>query len=44
MRGYFAEDMFKHSLDSILHDEMLEGFIGEGCSREKDGLRGVLGE
>ena len=38
MRESFAEDMFEHSTDIILCDEMLEGFVDEGCIRAKDGV------
>ena len=38
MRGSFAEDMFKHSPFVIISDDVLEGFVGKGCSRTKDGF------
>ena len=44
MRGSFTEDMFRHSPFDILHDDMLEGFVGEGCSRMKYVVGNLLGE
>ena len=44
MRGYFAEYMFKYYPFIILRDELLEGFVGEGCDRTKDGIGNGLGK
>ena len=44
MRGYFAEDMIKHSPDVILHDDMLKGFVGGGCGGTEYGVGDGIGK
>ena len=44
MRGYFAEDMFKHYPVFIIRDDMLKVFVGEGCGRTEDGVGDCLGK
>ena len=41
-RGLFAEDMFENYPDVILRDDILEGFVGKGCSGAKYGVGGGL--
>ena len=43
MRGSFAEDIFNHALSVILNDDTLEGFVGKGCGRKKDGFWNGIG-
>ena len=42
MRGMFEEDTYKHSPAIILHDEILKGLVGGGCSKVEDGIGGIL--
>ena len=44
MRGFITEYMFEHYPANILRDDMLEVFLGKGCSRAKGGLGGGLGK
>ena len=43
MKDYFLEDVFDHSLSAILHDDVLEEFVGKGCGRMKDGVVNGIG-
>ena len=43
-QGYFAEYMFKHSTSVIFCDDVLEGFLGQGCGRTKGGVGNILGK
>ena len=38
MRALIMEDTFDHFPAIILRDDVLEGLVGEGCSREEDGI------
>ena len=42
IRVSFLDDMFKQSTSIMLCDYTLEGFIGEGCGREKDRIENGL--
>ena len=42
MRGYFPSDMFKNYSTVILHDDVLEGFVGKGYSSTNDSVWDVL--
>ena len=44
IRGSFAEDMFKRSLYVIIRDDLLEGFVGKGYNRMRDGVGNGLGK
>ena len=37
------DDMFKHYLYVIIHNDLLEGFSGKGCGSTKDGVGNGLG-
>ena len=44
MSGSFVDNMLNNSLNIILFDDVLGGFVGEGCSRTKDGIGDGLGK
>ena len=44
MRALIMEDTFDHFPAIILRDDALEGLVGEGCSREEDGIGNGLGK
>ena len=44
MSGSFVDYMLKNSPSKILFDDLLGGFVGEGCGRTKDGLGDGLGK
>ena len=44
IRGLFVEEIFEHYPAVTLHDDMLEGLVGEGCIGSDGGVGYVLGK